>query len=67
MEERARDNCVVKVEEVKREQIREAIREPRLWLLLTANMLNCLQNGGLITFSTLLVKGLGFSVSQSFT
>lgn len=63
VEERTRDNCVVRVKEIKREQMWEAIKEPRLWLLLTANMLNCLQNGGLITFSTLLVEGLGFSVS----
>ncbi|GAA5804435.1 hypothetical protein HPULCUR_009928 [Helicostylum pulchrum] len=59
--ERARDNCVVRVYEIKREQIWEAVKEPRLWLLVTANTLNCLQNGGLIVFSTLLVKGLGFS------
>ncbi|KAI8059810.1 major facilitator superfamily domain-containing protein [Thamnidium elegans] len=61
VEERSRDNCVVKVLEIKRDQIWEAVKEPRLWLLITANMLNCLQNGGLITFSTLLVEGLGFS------
>lgn len=66
VEERARDNCVVRVHEIKTEQIWEALREPRLWLLTAANTLNCIQIGGLVTFSTLLVQGLGFSVSLTY-
>ncbi|CAO3633059.1 unnamed protein product [Mucor hiemalis] len=65
VEERARDNCVVRVHEIKTEQIWEALREPRLWLLTAANTLNCIQIGGLVTFSTLLVQGLGFSTFVS--
>jgi ACS family allantoate permease-like MFS transporter len=63
IEERARDNSVVRVREIKRYQIIEALCEPRLYLLGFAFAMNCLQNGGLITFSTLLVNNLGFSVS----
>ncbi|KAI8366283.1 major facilitator superfamily domain-containing protein [Choanephora cucurbitarum] len=61
VKERTRDNNVVKNTTIKREQILEALKEPRLWLLCLANALNCLQNGGIVTFSTLLVEGLGFS------
>ncbi|KAI8067688.1 major facilitator superfamily domain-containing protein [Gilbertella persicaria] len=61
IEDRARDNNVVRNTTIKREQILEALKEPRLWLIFIANTLNCLQNGGLVTFSTLLVEGLGFS------
>lgn len=64
VEERALDNCVVRVKIIKKEQMWEAIKEPRLWLLMLANTMNSLQNGGLVTFSTLLVEGLGFSVSN---
>ncbi|KAG1474106.1 hypothetical protein G6F56_000552 [Rhizopus delemar] len=65
VEERAKDNCVVRTTEIKTEQIWEAIQEPRLWLILLANILNCIENGGLVTFSTLLVSGLGFSSMTS--
>ncbi|CEJ02809.1 Putative Expressed protein [Rhizopus microsporus] len=61
VEERTRDNCVVRNTTIKKEQIWEALREPRLYLLFFANMLICLENGGLVTYSTLLVEGLGFS------
>lgn len=64
VEERTRDNCVVRVKEVKTEQMWEAMNEPRLYLIFFMNLFNCLQNGGLVTFSTLLVQGLGFSVSD---
>ncbi|KAI9478434.1 MAG: major facilitator superfamily domain-containing protein [Benjaminiella poitrasii] len=64
VEERARDNNVVRNKTIKSEQMWEAVKEPRLWLIFLANALNSLQNGGLVTFSTLLVEGLGFS---SFT
>ncbi|CEG73330.1 hypothetical protein RMATCC62417_08735 [Rhizopus microsporus] len=61
VEERTRDNCVVRNTTIKKEQMWEALREPRLYLLFFANMLICLENGGLVTYSTLLVEGLGFS------
>ncbi|KAL9546431.1 hypothetical protein MBANPS3_006662 [Mucor bainieri] len=61
VEERSKDNCVVRNKEIKKDQMWEAAKEPRLWILFMAFLLNSLQNGGLTTFSTLLVKGLGFS------
>ncbi|KAL7318911.1 hypothetical protein PS15m_002094 [Mucor circinelloides] len=65
VEERSKDNCVVRNKEIKKEQMWEAAKEPRLWILFLIFLLNSLQNGGLTTFSTLLVKGLGFSSLNS--
>lgn len=65
VEERSKDNCVVRNKVIKRHQMWEAVKEPRLWILFFVFLLNSLQNGGLTTFSTLLVKGLGFSVSSN--
>ncbi|KAI9008860.1 major facilitator superfamily domain-containing protein [Phycomyces nitens] len=65
VEERTRDNAVVKSSEFKYYQVWEAVKEPRLWLLSIATLCSSLQNGGLITFSTQFVKGLGFSSTQS--
>ncbi|KAI7878734.1 major facilitator superfamily domain-containing protein [Mucor mucedo] len=65
VEERTRDNCVVRVKEIKSEQRWEALKEPRLYLIFFMNLFNCLQNGGLVTFSTILVEGLGFSAFNS--
>ncbi|KAI8645927.1 major facilitator superfamily domain-containing protein [Parasitella parasitica] len=61
VQERSRDNCVVRNKEIKKAHVIEALQEPRLYLIFFAQLFNCLQNGGLITFSTLLVEGLGFS------
>lgn len=63
VQERSRDNCVVRNKKIKKEHMIEALKEPRLYLIFIAQLCNCLQNGGLITFSTLLVEGLGFSVN----
>ncbi|GAN06036.1 allantoate permease protein [Mucor ambiguus] len=65
VEERSQDNCVVRNKEIKKDQMWEAVKEPRLWILFVVFLLNSLQNGGLTTFSTLLVKGLGFSSFNS--
>ncbi|KAI7862749.1 major facilitator superfamily domain-containing protein [Spinellus fusiger] len=65
VEDRIRDNAVVKNKVIKRNQIWEALNEPRLWLLSVAMFCCYLQNSALITFSTLLVRGLGFSSPQS--
>lgn len=64
VQERSRDNCVVRNKKIKKEHMIEALKEPRLYLIFIAQLCNCLQNGGLITFSTLLIEGLGFSVSK---
>lgn len=65
VQERSRDNCVVRNKKIKKEHMVEALKEPRLYLIFIAQLCNCLQNGGLITFSTLLIEGLGFSVSTN--
>lgn len=61
VEERTRDNAVVRKHSVKVEQYWEAIKEPRLWILFAMSLTHNLQNGGLISYSTVLVSGLGFS------
>ncbi|CAO0802839.1 unnamed protein product [Mucor circinelloides] len=63
--DRSNDNRVVRNKEIKREQMWEAAKEARLWILFLVFLLNNLQNGGLVTFSTLLVQGLGFSSLMS--
>ncbi|KAG1050013.1 hypothetical protein G6F43_007684 [Rhizopus delemar] len=61
VKERVQDNCVVRNRTIRSKQILEAIQEPRLYLISFANLLNSIENGGLVTFSTLFVQGLGFS------
>lgn len=65
VEERTRDNAVVRKEKVITAQYWEALKEPRLWLLFIASLSHNLQNGGLVTYSTVLVNGLGFDTVQS--
>lgn len=65
VEERIRDNAVVRVKEYKGSQVWEAIKEPRLWLLAVSTLCNNLHNGGLVVFSTLIVSSFGFSVKYS--
>lgn len=66
VEERTRDNAVVRVHEIKMHQIKEAILEPRLGLLFLSTLCNNLHTGGLVVFSTIIVKNLGFSVCIKF-
>ncbi|RCH84244.1 hypothetical protein CU098_008285, partial [Rhizopus stolonifer] len=65
VELRTRDNAVVRKQTVRVAQYWEALREPRLWLLCIASLAHNLQNGGLVTYSTVLVSGLGFNSTQS--
>ncbi|KAI8890909.1 MFS general substrate transporter [Backusella circina FSU 941] len=65
VEERTRDNAVVRVEKIKMYQVWEALREPRLWLISVSILCNNLHNGGLVVFSTLIVKNLGFTSQES--
>ncbi|KAI9478365.1 MAG: major facilitator superfamily domain-containing protein [Benjaminiella poitrasii] len=64
-EERIRDNAVVRKQSVKVYQYWEALKEPRLWLLFVASCAHNLQNGGLISYGTILVKGIGFDSMDS--
>lgn len=63
VEERLRDNAVVKSKETKYYQIYEALTEPRYYLFIFASCLINLQNGALNTFSSIITQGFGFSVS----
>lgn len=64
VEERTQDNAVVRTTVIKKYQIKEAILEPRLWLISLAVLGIQFQNGGLLVFSAQFIKGLGsFSVS----
>lgn len=63
VEERTKDNCVVRVHEIKREQIIEAIKEPRLYLTFVFCVLGALQNGGIVSYATILIENLGFTVN----
>ncbi|CAO3644403.1 unnamed protein product [Mucor fragilis] len=62
---RTQDNAVVRKQKVKVSQYWEALREPRLWLLFITSLSHNLQNGGLVTYSTVLVHGLGFDAYES--
>jgi sugar phosphate permease len=64
MDQRVTDNMVVKSKKIKRAQIWEALKEPRLYCLCLCILFLNLQNGGLISFSVLLVQSLGFDVSS---
>lgn len=63
VKERTRDNAVVRVYEIKKHHIYEALKEPRLWLLCFSTLCNNLSTGGLVVFSTLIVQAFGFAVS----
>ncbi|KAL0140001.1 major facilitator superfamily domain-containing protein [Mucor lusitanicus] len=62
---RTQDNAVVRKQKVKVSQYWEALKEPRLWLLFITSLSHNLQNGGLVTYSTVLVHGLGFDAYES--
>ncbi|KAI7859540.1 major facilitator superfamily domain-containing protein [Circinella umbellata] len=59
VEDRIQDNAVVRNMEIKKYQIWEALREPRLWLMCIAAIGLQIQNGGLLVFSAQFIKGLG--------
>jgi hypothetical protein len=65
VEQRTRDNAVVRELEVNVSHYWEALREPRLWLLCIISCSHNIQTGGLVTYSTVLVSSLGFNSIQS--
>ncbi|ORX51983.1 MFS general substrate transporter [Hesseltinella vesiculosa] len=65
VEERARDNAVLRTTTFKREQIIEAIKEPRLWYLAIATMSLNLQNGAITIYNTQLIATFGFDSLQA--
>lgn len=62
VEERLADNGVYRTNEFKKEQLYEALMDPKTWIFFLCALLNNMTNGALTTFSTLITQGLGFSV-----
>ncbi|KAI8391208.1 major facilitator superfamily domain-containing protein [Radiomyces spectabilis] len=65
VKERTQDNAVVRSRKIKTYQMWEALKEPRLWLILLASLCINFQNGALVNFSATLVKGFNFSATES--
>ncbi|KAI7872140.1 major facilitator superfamily domain-containing protein [Spinellus fusiger] len=61
VEERIRDNAVMRTSYVNHDQIREALREPRFWCFCFASLFLNLQNGAMTSYSAAITAGFGFS------
>lgn len=61
IKERARDNAVVATRQIDYSQIKEALKEPRLYCYCLISLLIELQNGALTIFSTIIIADLGFT------
>ena len=60
---RTRDNAVVRNKTINTSHIFESLNEPRFYIFCLASMLLNFQNSALNTFSALITKGFGFTVS----
>ncbi|TKA21723.1 hypothetical protein B0A50_08659 [Salinomyces thailandicus] len=58
---RGNNTGVEEKDHVKWYQVRECLIDPRTWLLFVFSIAQNIPNGGLITFSAIIVSGLGFS------
>jgi hypothetical protein len=65
VEERTRDNAVVRTTNIKKEQIMEALKEVRFWCFCFSCLFINLQNGAMTTYNTQLAMGLGFTGLQA--
>lgn len=63
VELRTIDNNTVITKKIKYHHMLEALKEPRYYCFIFASLLFNLQNGALNTFSSIITKGFGFSVS----
>ncbi|RBQ75464.1 hypothetical protein FVER14953_12991 [Fusarium verticillioides] len=55
----------IKNDKWKREQVMEALSDPNAWLLTVAYLATIIPNNGLLTFNTIVIQGLGFSVLKT--
>jgi ACS family allantoate permease-like MFS transporter len=62
VEARLADNGVYRTTEYKKEQLYEAITDPKTWIFFLCALLNNMTNGAITTFYTLITQGFGFSV-----
>ena len=60
---RTMDNNTIITKEIKTHHMLEALKEPRYYCFIVVSLLFNLQNGALNTFSSIITKGFGFSVS----
>ncbi|KAG0163725.1 hypothetical protein DFQ28_011303 [Apophysomyces sp. BC1034] len=65
VEERTRDNAVVRTTVIKRDQIIEALKETRLWAFCFACLAFNLGNGGLTIYSSQITHAFGFNEYES--
>ncbi|KAI8330658.1 major facilitator superfamily domain-containing protein [Choanephora cucurbitarum] len=65
VKERVRDNAVVRTFNINQDQIKEALKEPRLYCYCLISLLIELQNGALTTFQSLIISDLGFSSTNA--
>ncbi|KAI9320491.1 major facilitator superfamily domain-containing protein [Dichotomocladium elegans] len=65
VEERTRDNAVVRTSIIKRGHITEALKEVRLWCFCFACLLINLQNGAMTIYNAQIAAGFGFTGLQS--
>lgn len=63
VDERTRDNAVVKSKEFQWNHIWEAVKEVRLWCFCFASMFMMITNGFFTIYSSTVVASFGFSVS----
>ncbi|KAI8140043.1 major facilitator superfamily domain-containing protein [Fennellomyces sp. T-0311] len=61
VEERTRDNAVVRTTTIKRDQIIEALKEVRFWCFCIACLLINLQNGAMTIYNAQITEGFGFT------
>lgn len=65
VEERTRDNAVVRTTIIKKEHMIESLKETRLWSFCAAAFLFCLRNGGMTIYGVGVIKSFGYSVRTS--
>ncbi|CAO3672344.1 unnamed protein product [Rhizopus stolonifer] len=65
VEERIRDNAVVRTSTIKKEQIYEALKEVRFWCFGVSCFLLNLQNGAMSAYIAQIAVGFGFTGRQS--
>lgn len=64
VEDRTRDNAVVRTTTVNKGQIKEALFELRFWCFCFACLLINLQNGAMTIYNAQLIQDFGFTVSE---
>lgn len=64
IELRTKDNAVILTREIKTQQILEALKECRFYCFSAVCFFVSLQNGALSVFASIIMHGLGFSVSN---